>query len=258
AVADSDENVRNEGNRLEASLKPDNAITVVADVLQKGSITEKQGALKMLDTIQGNAADKLIADYIGKLIAGTLPKEIELELLQAAGAHRASELVKEKLQEYTASQSTNDEFAGYRETLYGGDAEAGRKIFLERPDASCVRCHQIHGQGGKVGPDLTGIITRHNREYILESILYPNKQIAPGFESVLVEMKNGQSYAGVVKSQDDQYLNIFSVEDNSLVKLKKADIKTQVKGPSPMPEGMGNILSKQDLRNLVEFLATLK
>ena len=129
---------------------------------------------------------------------------------------------------------------------------------MERPDASCVRCHKVKGEGGEVGPDLTGIIARHDREYILESILFPNKQIAPGYESLLIEMKAGQTYAGIVKSQTEQELDLFSIEDNVVVKLKKADIKSQVKGQSPMPEGMGAILSKQDLRNLVEFLATLK
>jgi quinoprotein glucose dehydrogenase len=258
AVSDSDENVRSEGNRLQANSKPDNAVAVIAGVLEKGGVTEQQGAFRMLDSIEGEAADKLIADYMSKLIAGTLPKELQFELLQAAGSHRSSDVIKQKLKEYQASQSKDDEFAGFRETLYGGDAAAGRKIFIERPDASCVRCHKINGEGGQVGPDLTGIITRHNREFILESILFPNKVIAPGFESVLVEMKAGQTYAGIVKSQDDQYLNLFSIEDNSVVKLKKADIKSQVKGQSPMPEGMGAVLSKQDLRNLVEFLATSK
>jgi quinoprotein glucose dehydrogenase len=105
---------------------------------------------------------------------------------------------------------------------------------------------------------LTGIITRHDREYILESILLPNKVIAPGFESIMVVMKAGQSYAGIVKSQDDQVLNLFSVEDNALVKLQKSDIQKQIKGQSPMPEGIGKILSKDDLRNLVEYLATAK
>jgi quinoprotein glucose dehydrogenase len=258
AVADADENVRNEGTRLQASLKPENAVAVIGNALEKGTIAEKQGALRMLGAVEGDAADNLIADWMSKLIAGTTPKEIQYELLQTATSHRASDKVKEKLREYQATLSKNDEFAGFRETLYGGDAAAGRKIFLERPDASCVRCHKIQGQGGEVGPELTGIANRHDREYILESILYPNKQIAPGFDSVLVQMNNGQSYAGVVKSQDADFLNIISVEDGGIVKLKKADIKSQVKGQSPMPEGMGSVLSKEDLRNLVEFLATLK
>lgn len=258
AISDRDEMVRKEGNRLQASMKPENAVAIVSDLLEKGTVPEKQGALVMLSSIQGDAANKLVADWMAKLIAGTAPKEVQLELLQAAASHRVSDLVKEKLREYLASQKTNDEFAGFHETLYGGDAEAGRKIFVERPDASCIRCHKVNGVGGEVGPDLTGIGAKRNREYILESILYPNKQIAPGFESLLVEMKGGQSYAGVVKSQDDQTIRLLSLEDNAIVTLKKSDIKSQIKGQSPMPEGLGTVLSKSDLRNLVEYLATLK
>jgi quinoprotein glucose dehydrogenase len=226
-------------------------------VLETGSVTEKQSSLATLGTMESNGAEKVLEQWMDKLIAGQVPKEIQFDLLAAATA-RNSDALKAKMKEYFDKQPKDDEFNGYRETLYGGDAIEGKKIFMERPDASCVRCHKVKGEGGDVGPNLTGIITRHNREYILESILYPNKVIAPGYESVLIEMKGGQTYAGIVKSQDDKELNLFSIEDNGLVKLKKADIKTMVKGQSPMPEGMGNILSKQDLRNLVEYLATQK
>jgi quinoprotein glucose dehydrogenase len=116
----------------------------------------------------------------------------------------------------------------------------------------------VQGEGGIVGPDLTGIITRHDREYILESILFPNKSIAPGYESVVVEMNGGQIYAGILQSQTDDELTLLSSEDNAIVKLKKSGIKRQVKGQSPMPSGLGRILSKEDLRNLTEFLATAK
>ncbi len=257
AGADSDENVRKEGNRLQAEIKPGEALDSVGAVLRNGTIKEQQGALETLGGLAGEGADQLLADWLDKLMAGTVPREIQLDLIEAAGK-RASALVKDKLQQYLAGRPKDDEFAGFREALYGGDAEAGRKIFLERPDASCVRCHKIKGEGGAVGPELTGIINRHDREFLLESILFPNKQIAPGFESALVEMNGGQSYAGIVKSQDDTDLNLLSIEDGALLKLKKSDIKKQIKGLSPMPEGMGNILSKSDLRNLVEFLATLK
>ena len=74
----------------------------------------------------------------------------------------------------------------------------------------------------------------------------------------IVVMKNGDAYAGIVKAQTPEEITLLKPEDGTLVKLKKSDITTQAKGLSAMPEGMGNILSKQDLRNLVEFLATLK
>ena len=139
----------------------------------------------------------------------------------------------------------------------GGNSAEGKKIFLERPEASCVRCHKASGEGGEVGPELTGIGTRKDREYLLQSIIMPNAQIAPGFETVIVTLKNGTSYAGLVKSQDADSLELNSPEDGPL-KLNQAEITSRAQGLSAMPEGMNQVLSRQDLRNLVEFLSSLK
>ena len=70
-------------------------------------------------------------------------------------------------------------------------------------------------------------------------------------------MKNGTSYAGQLKSETDTQLVINSPEDG-LLTVKKADVEKRDRGLSAMPDEMGNILSKNDLRNLVEFLSTLK
>jgi quinoprotein glucose dehydrogenase len=258
AVTDKDPNVRRAVYSLQAAINPGEALGFLKKVVENGTVPEKQDALAAIGTMEGAPADNLFSDWLDKLIHGRIPREIQFDLLQAARARKDSALVQEKLKQYKESLPNHDELAGYRETLYGGDAAAGKKIFTERSDASCVRCHKVQGIGGKVGPDLTGIITRHDREYILESILFPNKSIAPGYESQLVEMADGQTYAGIVKNQTENELTLLSIEDNTVVKLKKSGIKRQIIGQSPMPAGMGTILSKQDLRNLVEFLATLK
>jgi quinoprotein glucose dehydrogenase len=142
--------------------------------------------------------------------------------------------------------------------FFGGNAEQGKKIFLERPDAQCVRCHKINGVGGDVGPDLSHVGAQKDRQFLIESILLPNKEIAQGFESVTVALKNGTSYAGVLKRESADELVINSPEEGGLVTIKKSDIQSRQKGLSPMPEGMGRILSKQDLRDLVEFLSSSK
>jgi hypothetical protein len=70
-------------------------------------------------------------------------------------------------------------------------------------------------------------------------------------------LKNGTSYAGIAKSETADELVINSPEDG-IVKVKKADIESRTPGLSPMPEGFATILGHEDLRNLVEFLASQK
>jgi quinoprotein glucose dehydrogenase len=259
AMTDADKEMRREGNRIQANVAPGAAAETLATVLEHGTVTEQQGAFSILGELKGPAANKLLAVWLDKLNTGQVPKEIQFDLLEAASLRNAAQ-VKNKLKTYRARQPKADEFAGYRETLYGGDAEAGRKIFMERPEAGCTTCHKIDGKGGDVGPDLGGIITRHDREYILESILYPNKQIAPGFESLLVRMKDGQVYAGILKSENADELVLNTSEDGvyTLVKVKKAGVQSREHALSGMPEGLGKVLSKEDIRDLVEFLATVK
>jgi quinoprotein glucose dehydrogenase len=257
AVASGEEGVRQEGARLQAELNPEEAVSTLAAVLDNGTIADKQGAFAILGTLKGDGADKLLTDWLDKFKAGGVPREIQFDLLDAAGNRKSTE-VKDELKNIEASRPKDDEFTGYRETLYGGNAAAGHRVFMDRPDAACVRCHKAGNTGGQVGPQLDGIITRHDREYILESILFPNKQIAPGYESVILTMKSGQSYAGIVRHEDDHDLTLVSIDDGSIINLKKSDIEMQVKSQSAMPEGMGGILSKRDIRNLIEFLATLK
>ena len=256
AQADSDENVRKEGTRLAAQLPAADATAPLRAALEKGSVAEKQSALAALGAQPGAAADELLGTWLDKLLAGQTPKELQLDVLEAAGK-RPAPAVTEKLARYEAAQPKDDSLPGFRATLFGGNAEEGRKVFLERAEVACVRCHKVGGEGGDVGPDLTGLGARQPREYLLESILFPNRQIAAGFESVIVTKKDGLAFAGVIKSENDQEIVINSPEDG-LVTIAKGDLKARDRGLSAMPEGFGQILTKQDVRNLVEFLSTAK
>ena len=163
--------------------------------------------------------------------------------------------LKETLGKYETSLPKDDDLRPYRIALFGGSAVEGRKVFLDRPEAACVRCHKIGNDGNEVGPALTGVGSGRTREYILESIVYPNKQITAGFETLIVTQKDGSSFAGIVKSEDSNEL-VLNSADAGLVKIKKSNIEKRDGGLSGMPDGMGEILSKRDLRNLVEFLAS--
>ena len=104
---------------------------------------------------------------------------------------------------------------------------------------------------------LSHVGAQKDREYLLESLVFPNATIAAGFETMIVTLKNGAAYAGIIKSENESTLEINSPEEG-LLKLKKTDIQSRDKGLSAMPEELGQALSKQDLRDVMEFLSQLK
>ncbi|HTI72435.1 MAG TPA: HEAT repeat domain-containing protein [Candidatus Limnocylindria bacterium] len=250
---DKDEKVRKLATSLGAA-SGDGAVVKLEGIIAKGTMAEKQNAFASLGGLKSADSDALVKKWAEQLVEGKVPAELQLDVLEAASKHPAA---KDLVAKYTASLDTKDDIANYRVCLQGGNAEEGKKVFVEKAEVSCVRCHKINGDGGEVGPELTGLIGKHDRAYIVQSIIHPNAQIAQGFESVLVSLKNGQTYAGVVKTDNDQELVINSPEDG-LMTIKKADIASREKGQSAMPEGFGDILTKQELRSLVEYIANAK
>jgi quinoprotein glucose dehydrogenase len=155
------------------------------------------------------------------------------------------------------TQSTNDLLAGFHDALLPGNADAGRKIFFEKPEANCGKCHKVGGQGADTGPTLDGVGSRRTREYILEAMLYPNLHVTTNYETVIVILKDGRGLSGFLKGEDATNLVVNTPEDG-LVNVAKSEIQVRQKGISPMPEGLGKILSRQDLRDLLEYVASLK
>jgi quinoprotein glucose dehydrogenase len=244
-----------EARLVRARLNPAAAAGELGRVLESGNTREKQQVLTTVGRIGSPAFSPLMQTQLQKLLIGQIPRELELDVLDAGAKIGAPELLA-MVQKFEAGRP-KDNMGPFREALHGGDAEAGRVVFLERAEVSCARCHMIGLEGGQAGPKLTGIGSKQSREYLLESILFPNKDLAKGFENVLVLMNDGTSVAGTVDKEDAKELVINSPEDGE-VRVKKADIKSRQKALSGMPEEFRQILTKQDLRNLVEFLASLK
>jgi quinoprotein glucose dehydrogenase len=240
--------------RLLAKL-PD-AVTRLNQTLQTGSVSDQQMVLRTLANVDGPAVEQIQSQWMDRLLGGKVAPELQLDLLETAQESK-SDAVKAKAKKYTDAKPKDDLMAEYRESLAGGNVDAGRRIFNERQDVSCIRCHQAGGAGGTVGPDLAGLASTKDRAYLMESILLPNKQIAPGFDAVTIKTKDGKSVGGILKSETDAEIAV-DVVDKGIVKVAKANVAGRSPGQSPMPEGLGKALSKQDMRNLVEFLASLK
>ncbi|MGE3809660.1 MAG: c-type cytochrome, partial [Gemmataceae bacterium] len=232
------------------------ALDQLKAALDKGTTFEKQAALETLGGIKVPVADGILLDWLEALVAKKVPAELQLDLLEAAGKRNDPD-IKKKLAAFEAARSKTDPLAAYRESLVGGDAEQGRRIFFFKSEVSCLRCHKIKGEGGEVGPDLFGLAAKQPREYLLEAIVSPNAKIAENFDTLVVTLTNGKFLTGILKKDDGKQLQLMTPEGKLLV-IPKDEVDFMQKGKSAMPEDLLKHLSKRDIRDLVEFLATQK
>ena len=229
-----------------------------------------QAALAALAKLPGGKADEAIRGALAQLEAKQLPVALALDVREAArvrglsGARLSEPPVSEpsaqKSEVSLAAQRAALRFA-LPELLVGGNSERGRQVFFQNQTVQCLRCHKVGPEGGIVGPDLTGIGKRQSRDYLLESILQPNAKIAAGFENVVLTLNDGSNVAGALKSETDAELAVEMTGEDGLLtvtKVAKSAVKQRERGPSAMPEGLGDQLTPFELRDLVEYLATLK
>ena len=116
----------------------------------------------------------------------------------------------------------------------------------------------VEGEGGDVGPDLAEVGKKMGREYVLRSIVDPNAVIAKGYDNVMVTLKNGEIVAGLLSAETADDIALKNPADAKLQRVKKANVKERASLPSAMPPGLGDILGKRALRDVVQYLSTLK
>lgn len=218
-------------------------------------ITLKQHVLKTLGTMSDAGSADLLATWLDRLLAGKLPPQLMLELTTAATA-RKEPVVAERLAKWQATWKPDDALAPYRVSLSGGNAEKGKDLFRFSA-VQCVKCHSVDKEGGNAGPDLKGVANRLKPEAILESLIVPNAVVVPGFGTATVTLTDGTSVTGfLTKKADDGALTIRKA-DNTDAEIPAAKITTFTPPISSMPP-MGAALSREDLRDIVAYLTSLK
>jgi quinoprotein glucose dehydrogenase len=207
-----------------------------------GALREQQAAIDLLATIDDDSAREAVRRLVARLEAGDLDPRLSLELIEAAGG--GAELVGRLA-------------AGGRDVLSGGDAARGRDLFLNNGTVQCSRCHRVEGAGGEVGPKLDGIASRRDRAYLLESILQPSAQMADGYRTTVVITDEGRTVSGIVKEETAAELVIMTA-DGKLERVPVDSIDDRSAGPSAMPADIATKLSRRELRDLVEWLSSLR
>lgn len=254
ALKDSDVAVRAAALSIAGTVMPEQAASLLAKAALGGETKERQTAIaalgKMPDASEG------LMNVLSMWAAGDLPPEVQLEALTAAEAHKSSAEVADILQRVNAKRDSSIPLEVYRETLFGGDARKGQTVFREKVSVSCVRCHKVGFDGGEVGPELTRIAVDKTREYLLESIVDPNKAIAKGFESAILLDADGQVHTGVVRNETDAEITLIDAE-GKITTFDKEEIESRAPSKSAMPDDLVKNLTKDELRDLVEYLSSL-
>src|SRR5690606_15527833 len=107
----------------------------------------------------------------------------------------------------------------------------GRELF----NKTCAKCHTLFGEGGKIGPDITGA-NRGSLDYLLENMVDPSAVVGKDYQLTTIVTTQGRVLNGLVKDQNDDAVSLQTVDE--VVVIPTSDIDERKESPlSLMPEG---------------------
>jgi putative heme-binding domain-containing protein len=130
-----------------------------------------------------------------------------------------------------------------------GDPLAGQRVFRNL----CAQCHQIYGQGGNVGPDLTAN-GRASFEQLVSNVFDPSLVIGPAYQVSTVVTKDGRNLTGLI-TEDNEHRIVIRMIGEGEESIPRNNVKyTRLSKLSMMPEGIEQLLERKDLADLFAFL----
>lgn len=199
-------------------------------------------ASALLDAVAaGKISRNDLTPFHARQIRGLNDPELNKKLAQVWGELREVAADKKQFMEKLRLQLTPP-------VLASADKSAGRVVF----NTTCAACHRLYGQGGEIGPDLTGS-GRANLDYLLDNIVDPSAVVPADFRMVIVKMKDGRVLNGIVAAKTAKTITLKSPTEKVTVDV--ADIAKMVESPqSLMPEGLLEALSPTQVRDLLAYL----
>jgi putative membrane-bound dehydrogenase-like protein len=240
-------------------------------------------AAALVDTQQWNAVKKLVGagadakqvrDLVGRMMGTTggalvLLKWVDAKELDAEGQKLAVEravkhpdanvrvLFEKFIPEDQRPQRLGAAMKAEDILKLVGDPKRGGDIFNQSSAAQCKNCHQVHGFGKRLGPDLTTIGKKYEKAALLETILDPSKAISHEFVTYVVETDEGQSFTGFVE-KNDKFVTVRTADDKQ-VRIPTKSVESLTPSPkSMMPELVLRDVTAQDAADLLAYLMTLR
>jgi putative heme-binding domain-containing protein len=156
-------------------------------------------------------------------------------------------------------QSANEEkaYARYRGLLSdsavgGANVRNGRGVFQR----TCGPCHKMYGEGGTIGPDLTGS-NRANLDYLLFNVLNPNGEVQDDYKMVVITTRDGRTLSGNIAAETPRQVTLRVVGRDAAV-INKSDIQSREStAVSMMPPGLLDMLTDREVIDVVAYLRTV-
>jgi len=212
------------------------------------------------------AFDRDISVDIGRQVVTSLSTAPGLESLPAASLRALVDRLPADIQEEAAalleraSQTPAEEVERLEQiarSMSEGDTEQGRELFFGKK-AACYACHRIGGEGDVLGPDLSQIGQVRTRRDLLEAILLPSATLARGYESYSAVTGDGRIVSGVISHQTAGEIHLRT-SDRAEHRIARGEIDELVpSNVSVMPQGLANLLSPEELSDLIAYLESLK
>lgn len=261
-LAEKDAKLRAGSAALLARVEPLKALPLLGDALLSGRVPEAQAAIAALASVPGSLSDHMFEQAFEAARAGGIPRGAWLDLVEAGRARHARFGAAADALEVQAAAAVMKGLDAL--CLEGGDADAGRQIFLEKNEVTCTRCHLIEGlmkaEGFRAGPPLTHIAATRTREQLLQSVLEPSAVLTEGWTTISLETKDDGVITGrLMKETADAYeLECADTGVPIATTVPKANVLSRFGDGSAMPSDLPKKLTRRELRDLVEFLASRK
>lgn len=244
--------LRRRAVELLSRTEPAHAVPLLVTLLENGPVDEQQAALRALGELQDPSADQLLTTWLDRLLADDLPAPLHLDLLEAAQL-REHEAIDARLAAVAEQETDRGALGGYLVCRDGGDADAGRTVFLDHAVANCKRCHALDGRGGRAGPALDRAGATLTRDQLLAALVTPSARIAEGFGTTTIERLDGTLCSGVVTREQDGSLTLVD-SSGATIEIRADTIRRRTtSSTSAMPPMIGT-LSRRQLRDVIEFL----
>jgi putative membrane-bound dehydrogenase-like protein len=129
-----------------------------------------------------------------------------------------------------------------------GEPSRGRQLFQQR----CALCHRLFGSGNAIGPDLTGA-NRSNWDYLLDNIVDPSGVVSKDYRMSLIQLADGRLLSGLILTRTPQTVELQTQTDRLTLPVEDIE-EIRLTTLSPMPDGLLDDLSDQQLRDLFAYL----